>query len=67
MESDRFKDVINNKRTDFDKFWSQLRASHELPPTRKRTSNIDVRTSCLSLYYEIIDSILQITRERFKI
>jgi hypothetical protein len=25
-----FEDVINNKRTDFDKFWAQLRASHEL-------------------------------------
>jgi hypothetical protein len=34
-----FKDVINNKRMDFDKFWAQLRASHELPPKRIKIEN----------------------------
>jgi hypothetical protein len=30
-----FKDVINNKRTDFDKFWAQLSASHKFLPKKK--------------------------------
>jgi hypothetical protein len=32
----------------------------------KRTSNLDVRTSYLSLFNEIVDSIPQQMRERFK-
>jgi hypothetical protein len=50
------EDIINKKRTNFDKFWAQLRASHELPPKRNRTRY-------LSLYNEIIDNISQQIRE----